>query len=262
MKNTVMALAASASFLLPMNTVALEAPQTFRADYRLSMLNFKIATSSFVSNFSGDTFVMNGSLKTAGLAAMFDKTEARTQVTGRISDNGIEPLDYQLNYVSGDKAQKTAIRFKNGNVVETENVPPLKKRGAKWVPLDANDLSAVFDPLTASMVRADSARDVCNRTIKAYDGEMRVNLKLRYAGMKPFKTDGFKGNAVRCKARFEPVSGYREGRRALEFMKHESRMEIAFAQVGSSDIYAPVTASIDTQVGTLRLYAVRFGAVN
>ena len=255
MKNTVVAIAASAPLFLPMNTVALEAPQTFQADYRLSIHGFKIATSSFVSNFSGDTFVMNGSLKTAGLAAMFDKTVAHTQVTGRISDNRIEPLDYQLNYVSGDKAQKTAIRFENGNVVETENVPPLKKRGAKWVPLNANDLSAVFDPLTASMVRANSAREVCNRTIKAYDGEMRVNLKLHYAGTKLFKTKGFKGDAVRCKAKFEPVSGYRKGRRALEFMKHKSRMEIAFAQVGSTDIFAPVTASIGTQVGTLRLYA-------
>ncbi|MEM6460435.1 MAG: DUF3108 domain-containing protein [Pseudomonadota bacterium] len=260
MKNTMAALATSAALFLPMNTVAFEAPQTFRADYRLSILGFKIASSTFVSNFSGDTFVMDGRVKTAGLAAMFDRTVARTQVTGRISDNGIEPLDYQLNYVSGDKAQTTAIRFKNGNVVETENVPPLKKRGAKWIPLNPNDLSAVFDPLTASMVRANSAREVCDRTIRAYDGEIRVNMKLRYAGTKPFRTKGFKGNVVRCKARFEPVSGYRKGRRALEFMKNKSRMEIAFAQVGSSNIFAPVTASIGTQVGTLRLYAVRFGA--
>ena len=260
MKNTVMALAAGVALFLPMNVVALEAPQTFRADYRLSFLGFDIAKSSFVSNFSGDTFVLNGSLQSAGLAAMFDKTVAHTQVTGRIADDGVEPLDYQLNYVMGGKAQKTAIRFKKGNVVETENVPPLKKRGSKWVPLNADDLSAVFDPLTASMVRANSAREVCDRTIKAYDGEMRVNLKLRYAGTKPYKVKGFKGNVVRCKAKFEPVSGYRKGRRALEFMKHKSRMEIAFAQVGSSNIFAPVTASVGTQVGTLHLYAVRFAA--
>ncbi len=245
-----------------MSVVALEAPQTFRADYRLSFLGFSIAKSTFVSTFSGDTFVLNGRLKSAGLAAMFDKTVADTHVTGRIADDGVEPVDYQLNYVMGGKAQKTAIRFENGSVVETENVPPLKKRGAKWVPLNVNDLSAVFDPLTASMVRANSPREVCNRTIKAYDGEMRVNLKLRYAGTKPFRTKGFKGNVVRCKARFEPVSGYRKGRRALEFMKHKSRMEIAFAPVGSSNIYAPVTASVGTQVGTLYLYAVRFGASN
>ncbi len=253
---------AGVAILLPLNANALEAPKTFRADYRLSFLGLSIAKSTFISNFSGDTFVLHGSLKSAGLARMFDKTVAQTYVTGRIAENGVEPLDYQLNYVSGGKAQKTAIRFKQGNVIGTENVPPLKKRGANWVPLGANDLSAVFDPLTASMVRANTAREVCNRTIKAYDGEMRINLKLSYAGTKPFRTKGFKGNVIRCKAKFEAVSGYRKGRRALDFMKHKSRMEIAFARVGASNIYAPITASVGTQVGTLRLYAVRFTASN
>ncbi len=262
MTRRIAALAASIAILLPLNAAALEAPKTFRGDYKLTFLGLRIAKSTFISNFSGDTFVLNGSLKSAGLARMFDKTVAHTQVTGRIAENGVEPLGYQLNYVMGGKAQKTAIRFSEGKVVETENVPPLKKRGANWVPLGADDLSAVFDPLTATMVRASSAREVCNRTIRAYDGEMRVNLKLSYAGMRPFRTKGFKGDVVRCKAKFEPVSGYRKGRRALEFMKHRSRMEIGFAPVGASNIYAPIFATVGTQVGTLRLYATRFTASN
>ena len=262
MSKRISALVASIAILLPVNAVALEAPKVFQADYKLSFLGFKIAKSTFVSRFSGDTFLLNGSLKAAGLARMFDKTVAQTKVSGRIASEGVEPLDYELNYVSGGKAQKTAIRFQQGDVVKTENVPPLKKRGANWVPLGTNDLSAVFDPLTATMIRANSPREVCNRTIRAYDGEMRVDLKLRYAGRKPFSTKGFKGDVVRCKAKFEPVAGYRKGRRALDFMRHKSRMEIAFAPVGSSNIYAPITASIGTQVGTLRLYATRFAASN
>lgn len=262
MKRLPAVLAAGMLALLPIEAVALEAPKSFRADYKLSFLGIKIAKSTFISTFTGDTFLLNGSLKSAGLARMFDKTVARTQVSGRISGESVEPLDYQLNYLSGGKAQLTAIKFDNGNVIETENVPPLKKRGADWVPLGANDLSSVFDPLTASMVRASTPREVCNRTIRAYDGEMRVDLKLRYAGMKLFSTKGFKGDVVRCKAKFEPVAGYRKGRRALKFMKHKSRMEIAFAPVGSSNVYAPVSASIGTQVGTLRLYATRFAASN
>ena len=95
MKKTVVALAASVTIFLPVNAVALEAPQTFRAEYRLSFLGLNVAKSTFVSKFSGDTFVLNGSLKSAGLAAMFDKTVAHTQVTGRIADDGVEPLDYQ-----------------------------------------------------------------------------------------------------------------------------------------------------------------------
>lgn len=248
--------------LAPLPAGALEAPKAHQAEYRLTFLGFPIARTSFVSRFSGDTFVMDGSLKSAGLARMFDRTVAHTRVSGRLAQNGVEPLDYELNYTSGRKKQRTAIRFQNGDVARTENVPPLKKRGADWVPLGTGDLRAVFDPLTAAMIRADTPRAVCNRTIRAYDGEMRVNLKLSYAGMKPFSTKGFKGDVVRCKAKFLPVSGYRKGRRALDFMKNRSRMEIAFAPVGATNIYAPVTASIGTQVGTLRLYATRFSAAD
>ncbi|MEZ5810403.1 MAG: DUF3108 domain-containing protein [Rhizobiaceae bacterium] len=248
--------------LAPPPAGALEKPSAHQAEYRLSFLGFPIARSTFVSRFSGDTFVMDGTLKSAGLARMFDRTVAHTRVSGRLAQDGVEPLGYELNYTSGNKRQRTAIRFHNGDVVETENVPPLKKRGADWVPLGAGDLAAVFDPLTAAMIRADTPRAVCNRTIRAYDGEMRVNLKLGYAGMKPFSTKGFKGDVVRCRARFEPVSGYRKGRRALDFMKNKSHMEIAFAPVGATNVYAPVTASIGTQVGTLRLYAIRFSAAD
>ncbi len=246
--------------LTPYPVAALEAPKTFQADYKLTFLGFSIAKSTFVSTFSGDTFLLNGSLRSAGLAAMFDRTVGQTKVSGRLSGDGVEPLDYELNYVSGGKSQITAIRFEKGDVVKTENIPPLKKRGADWVPLGASDLSSVFDPLTASMVRASSLREVCNRTIRAYDGEMRVNLTMHYAGVKPYSTTGFKGDVVRCKVKFDPVSGYRKGRRALDFMKYKSQMEIAFAPVGNTDIYAPISAKIGTQVGTLSLYATRFAA--
>ena len=262
MKSPFAILAGCISILLPFQAMALEAPKTFHADYKLTFLGFSIAKSTFISTFSGDTFLLNGSLRSAGLAAMFDKTVGRTKVSGRLSADGVEPLDYELNYVSGGKSQLTAIRFEKGNVVETENVPPLKKRGADWVPLGGSDLRSVFDPLTASMVRAANPREVCKRTIRAYDGEMRVNLTMRYAGMKPYSTAGFKGDVVRCKVKFEPVSGYRKGRRALDFMKHKSQMEIAFAPVGTGDIYAPISAKIGTQVGTLSLYATRFGATD
>jgi hypothetical protein len=239
---------------------AVESPKKFQADYRLSFLGLKIAKSTFVSKFSGKTFSLQGSLKAAGLARMFDSTTAQTSVTGRIDDSGVEPVDYVLNYVSGGKKQMTAISFRDGAVTETRNVPPLKKRGKDWVPLRTDDLGSVFDPLTASIIRASTPREVCDRTIRAYDGEMRVDLKLRYAGMKPFSTRGFKGMAVNCKASFLPVSGYRPSRSAIDFMKRKSRIEIAFAPVGNSDIYAPVTASVGTRVGTLHLYATRFAA--
>lgn len=253
------ALCAAIALFVTGSVQALDVPGKFRAEYRLSYLGFKVAESSFVSTFSGDRFVMEGTLRSAGLAALFDRTVGTTRVSGRLGVNRIEPVEYVLNYQSGSKNQLTAIRFKEGNVVETENDPPLKKRGPDFVPLGAQDLSAVFDPLTASMIRAATPSAVCDRTLRTYDGEMRVDLKLEFVAIRPFSTRGFKGDAVHCRARFEPVAGYRVGRRALDFLKSRSRIEIAFARVAETDIFAPVKATIGTEIGPLRFYATRFG---
>lgn len=262
MRTTGFLLLAAALGVLPLDAHALEAGQTFRAEYRISFLGFRIASSSFSSNFSGDTFHLEGRIESAGLARLFDRTTAATRVTGRMDGHGVEPLEYQLMYVSGGERKRTEIRFADGEVTETDIHPPPKPRGKDWVPLGANDLKAVFDPITATILRAASPEDVCNRTIRAYDGEIRVDLRLRHAGMKPFSTNGFRGVAVACTASFRPVSGYRKGRRALEFMQRRSRIEIAFAPVGADGIYAPVMATVDTEIGPVRLHATRFSTVD
>jgi hypothetical protein len=241
---------------------ALEAERGFRAEYRVSYFGLKVASSSFTSRFSGDTFLLKGSIRSAGIARLFDSTTAETRVSGRIEGDRVEPLEYVLNYTYGGRQKMTAIRFADGKAVETENRPQVTRRGKKWVPLGPEDLSAVFDPITATIIRARSPAEVCNRTIRAYDGEIRVDLKLSYAGTLPFATEGFKGEAVRCRADFEPVAGYRRGREALEYLRRESRIELAFAPVGANDIYALVTARVDTEVGPVHLRATRFAAAD
>lgn len=240
---------------------ALDPETTFRAEYRISFLGLRVASSSFTTRFSGDRFVLEGQIRSAGLARLFDRTTAETNVTGRLAGDGIEPLEYVLNYQHDGRHKQTILRFRDGSVAETRNDPPLKRRGDDWVALTPDHLKAVFDPITATMVRASRPRAVCDRTIRIYDGEIRVDLPLRYAGMKPFSTDGFKGDAVRCRADFRAVAGYRKGRRALDFLQRESRIEIAFASAGMDGVYAPVTATIDTEIGPVRLYATRFARI-
>lgn len=247
-----------AILLTPLGAHALEAPRTFRAEYRISYLGFKVADSSFVSTFTGDQYQIEGRIRSAGLARLFDRTDARTRVTGRLSGDSMQPDQYLLNYFHRGQEKATVIRYGNGGVDSAENRPPLGKRGSDWVPLDAADLAAALDPISGTLIRAASAREVCNRTIRAFDGEIRVDLPLSFAGIRPFSTEGFKGDVVRCKAGFEPVSGYRKGRRALEFMRQKQRIEIEFAPVGDTGVHAPARATVETEVGPVRLYATRF----
>jgi len=257
----IVALLSLISFSAPVAAQALEAPQSFQVDYSISILGLNVGRSTFKSTISGDTFSLTGTLASSGIAKIFDSTKGTTSVTGRFGEGVARADAYQLNYTSGDKKKRTAIAFSNGQVTHTENVPPLKKNRGKWKPLNEGDLRSVTDPISATMVRADSLEDVCNRTLKVYDGEMRADLKLSFVRITPAESKGFSGDSVVCRAKFIPVSGYREDHRSIEFMRDKSKINIAFAPLGTTGVYAPIRVSASTEIGTLVVTARRFEAV-
>ena len=174
----------------------------------------------------------------------------------------MQPQAFRADYTSGKKASVVDIRFANGGVTSTQVIPaPGKRDPRSWVPLGAGDLNAVLDPMAATVIHADSFDKVCGRTVKFYDGEMRANLTLTYSSKGSISVPGYKGDTVTCKMGFEPVAGYRKGRKALDFLKNKSRMLVTFAPLGQSGVYAPIRATVGTQIGPLTISARRFEAV-
>jgi len=49
--------------------------------------------------------------------------------------------------------------------------------------------------------------------------------------------------------------------KALEFLKNRSRMMVTFAPLGQTGVYAPIHATVGTQIGPLTISARRFEAV-
>src|SRR5690606_33710189 len=152
------------------------------------------------------------------------------------------------------------IRFAGGNVVEVVNDPPLRKRRKDWVPIQPADLESVVDPIAATLVKADRLEDVCKGGARMFDGELRADLSLSYVEKGDMSVKGFEGKTVTCRLKFTPAAGYRKGRRALEFLRTKSRIMVTFAQIGETGIYAPVHATIGTQIGTITVRARRFEA--
>jgi hypothetical protein len=237
-----------------------EGLQSFTGDYSVTFLGIPVARSTFNSTFDGNSFSVKGVLSAAGLAQIFDDTQGSVSAAGRFAGDRTQPTAFRVDYTEGKKSKMTAIRFKGGAVAKTENVPPLKKRGKSWVPLKDAHLQAVTDPLSATLVRADSLSEVCGRTIKIYDGELRFDLTLSHESTGTMAIDGWEGETVTCGVRFVPVAGYRKGRKALDYLKNRSRMTITFAPLGTTGVYGPVRATVGTQIGTITVQAQRFEA--
>jgi hypothetical protein len=243
---------AVAAVLALMGEVA--AAETYSGEYTVSYFGLPIARSTFTSTFEGDEVRISGSVSSAGIAKIFDSTTGSSSFTGRVGPQGVIPAAFTTSYKSGKKSQRTSITFADGNVTKTVNVPPSKKR-RRWVPLRAGDLHSVSDPISATLIRAKSPTEICDRTIKLYDGEMRANIVLGHlsAGDVP----GYGNEAVTCTAKFVPVSGYRPDSSSLAYLKNHSKITIAFAPLGTTGIYAPVYATVGTKIGTVTVTARR-----
>jgi len=225
--------------------------ETQRLRYDVSLLGLPIARAVFESRINGSGFAVAGSFSSAGVARIFDKTDGTVRVTGRFGDGVSRPQDYSLDYVSGKKKQITQIRFDGSRVTNTVNDPPLKKRGSEWVPLQEGHLQEVADPISALLLPAPAAQGICNRTIRVYDGETRVDLVLTPAG----DGEGFRQAEVTCRAKFVPVAGYRPTHSTIVHLRDRARIRIGFARVSQQGLYSPVEASIGTKIGTVHVKA-------
>ena len=237
-------------------------PQDFRGEYTVSFLGLSMAKAAFSSRYENHGYAISGSVSSAGLARLFDDTQGTISTSGRVLDSGVEPKAFRADYTSGKKASLIDIRFTKGNVTTTRVEPPPKVRGADWLPLGAADLAGVADPIAATIIRAKSLDAVCGRTVKMYDGEMRADLVLAYVEKGAMSVQGYEGPTVTCRLRFQPVSGYRKGRKALEFLRNKSLIKVTFAPLGETGIYAPIHATVGTEIGTITIRARRFEATN
>jgi hypothetical protein len=230
---------------------------TYRGEYTLSFLGLPVGRVTLDSRIDSKGYSIEGEASAAGLGAIFYDTSGRLTASGRFTDR-VQADRFRAEYRYNDKPTLVDIRFAGGDVVEVINDPPLKKRGRDWVPIGPDDLKSVVDPIAASLVKADRLDDVCKGAARMFDGELRADLSLSYVSRGTMSVEGFKGPTVTCRLGFTPAAGYRKGRRALEFLRTKSRIMVTFAEIGKTGVYAPVHATIGTQIGTITVRARRF----
>jgi hypothetical protein len=240
--------------------LAASQPPLYRGEYAISYLGLPIARVNFDSRVDKKGYSIEGEASSAGLGAFFYDTQGKLTASGRFAD-GVRADHFRAEYRYDKKPTLVDIRFSGGNVVKVVNDPPLKKRGKDWVPIRAPDLKSVVDPVAATLVKADRLEDVCKGSARMFDGELRADLTLSHVRTGEMSVRGFKGPTVTCRLKFTPAAGYRKGRRALEFLRTKSRIMVTFAQIGETGVYAPVHATIGTQIGTITVRARRLEAL-
>lgn len=226
------------------------------SEYNVSLGILPVAKLSFASEFGDRDYTVNGSFRSAGIVDIIAKISAETTVKGSIRADRLQANSYSLVYRTGKKVQTYDVTYRNGNVVSTVVKPEPKPRSVNWIPISEGDLRSVLDPLSGMIFPADAK--ICPNKLAIYDGESRLDLVLTAKGTEKFSTSGYKGDAIVCSVRYVPKSGYRKGRKDIEYLKTVS-MEVWFAKADGVNVYAPVYAYIPTRMGPLYVTASRYG---
>lgn len=250
MNHVAAAFALAALALVAPATAAGAETRAFRADYSVTLLGLPVASARFDSSFEGDRFHIRGSVSSSGIGRLFDDTRGTTSVEGTIRQGAVLPFAFKADYVSGRKKGRTAIRFAGDAVKTVVNEPDKKRNPKSWVAVSEGHLKAVLDPLSSAIVPAARPEEVCTRTIRFFDGELRADLRLSPAGSP-------NGRTVTCNASFVPVAGYRKGRKQIDYLKDRGRIAVTFAPLDGTGLYTPIDASVSTQAGPLRIVATR-----
>lgn len=225
--------------------------------YSVRFLGLPIARAAFTTVVDGRNYTIEGHLRSAGLAAIFDSTRGATQVSGVVERDHLQARSFVVTYTSGKKKSRTEVIFRDGNVKSARQTPKPKQHGKDWVTLSQSDLQSVLDPVSGLVVPAGTP--VCPRKVPVFDGETRADIVLEPTGRQPFSTNGYKGDAIACSARFVPKAGYRQGNSSIRYLRRLKTIEIWFARSPSADVYAPVYARVPTKIGSVTVWATRFG---
>lgn len=227
------------------------------AEYSISFAGIPVARSQFKTTIDGTALSVKGSLGTSGLAAVFDSTSATSSSSGIVTKNGVQSQAFALDYKSGKKSRSTRISFRNGNVVET-TITPTRPPNPNNVPIEPEQLKGVVDPFFASLIFANSPAEVCSRTLKVFDGVLRINLIMRPVGNEPYVVSGVKGEGVRCAVRYQPVGGHKIKSSTVSYLTEGERATIVFGALPGTSLYGPVKATVKTKSGSVVIRATKF----
>ncbi|MEF2552896.1 DUF3108 domain-containing protein [Aurantimonas sp. A2-1-M11] len=231
------------------------ADQKVTTRYGMSIIGLPVGQAIFDTVIDEGSFSVSGTLSSAGIGSLVSDTRGTSRVAGKVTRRGFSAESYGLEYTSDRKRWSSDVAFNGGRVVSSKVGPKRASDKPGFIPVQRSQLRSVVDPLSGLMIKTGDPASVCRRTLPLYDGWSRLDLKLSPAGTRRYDMRGFSGEAVVCKLRIAPVSGFDASSKGLKFLKDQT-VELWFAPIARKDVYVPVYARIPTKVGPLTLSAM------
>lgn len=223
--------------------------------YSGSVLIFQVADISISTEYSPDTYQAAARFTAAGLAALFTDADIEAGVSGYRDGTQLQPYRYShLNHASS-KNRIVGIDFPEGVAMPDVN-PPFGNMGEPAAS-DA-DRAGARDPISTLLAMGlgavSSGSSHCDGRLPVFDGRARYNLRFEDGGRKQVRTRAWSGEALICRAYYEPISGYE----ADEFPTADDiadPIDFWLAPINGGEFYVPVKIRTNAGFGGVTVSA-------
>jgi len=228
------------------------------ATYDAALAGLSLGTFEVTATIEGSAYEMTADGRFSLLAGLLFSATAKTTSSGTLTQAAPQPATFTLDYDGGKKREKRRLRFTRGAVSEIRIVPHKKKKNPRHIPVSAEQLKDVLDPLTAAFlaVRSDAPAgdlEVCRQTIPVFDGKQRFDLVLtpkRSERLGDGAPNGLSGPVAVCRVRYKPIAGHRTDHPGVKFMSKTDEIEAWLVPVPRTGLYFPYKILVPTGWGS------------
>jgi Protein of unknown function (DUF3108) len=233
------------------------------AQYEATLAGIPVGKGAWTIEIGDDQFQASAAGGTSGLMKTFSSGSGTGASQGRVVNGALVATNYSASTTTSKKSETIRITLDKGNVKEfgIDPVPPVD---ADRIPVTDAQRRAVYDPMTASLLRVPGNGDpvspeACRTGAPVFDGRMRYDLKLDFKRMETVKAErGYRGPAVVCALYFTPVAGYIPDRPVIKYLAAQRDIEITFAPLAGTRILVPFRLRVPTPLGMAMLEANQF----
>jgi len=226
------------------------------ATYRVDLAAFNLGDFHLTAKLKGPEYELQARGKFSLITGMIYRASGKTESTGMLSKVGAEPSRFTVIYKGGSKREERRFSFADG-AVDQVSIVPRKRPSPRNVPITADQLEHVLDPLTAAFLSvrskgSSSYLNICQQTVPVFDGKQRFDIILtpkrseRVEGNAP---PGLSGPLAVCRVKFVPIGGYRPDHPGIKFMTQTDDIEVWLVSVPQTDLYIPYRIVVPTTWG-------------
>ena len=233
------------------------------AQYEATLAGIPIGRGSWTIDIGDDQYSASAFGGTSGLLKAIANSSGTGAAQGRVVNGALVATHYSASTTTSKRTEAIHITLLNGNVKEY-GIDPTPPVDPDRVPVTDAHRKAVFDPMTASLLRVPGngdplTPDACRAGAAVFDGRMRYDLQLDFKRIEMVKAEkGYYGQAVVCDIYFHAVAGYIPDRPVIKYLSAARNIEIAFAPIAGTRFLVPFRMVVPTPLGTAMLEATRF----